>query len=61
VFVPFAGGSPSGQVEDFLVGFLNDRGQAQGRPVGVAMDRAGAILVADDVGDIIWRVAPPQP
>lgn len=58
VFVPFANGQPAGSVEDFLTGFLNERGQAQGRPVGVAMDRTGAVLVADDVGNIIWRVAP---
>jgi hypothetical protein len=41
-----------------LTGFLSDRGEAQGRPVGVAMDRAGALLVADDVGNIVWRVMP---
>ena len=57
VFVPFANGRPSGEVQDFLTGFLNENGQAQGRPVGVITDRTGAILVADDVGDIIWRVA----
>jgi len=57
VFVPFAGGAPSGASEDFLTGFLNARGEAQGRPVGVATDRTGAILVADDAGDMIWRVA----
>ncbi|MEZ5994873.1 MAG: sorbosone dehydrogenase family protein [Hyphomonadaceae bacterium] len=57
VFVPFENGAPSGPPEDFLTGFLNERGQAQGRPVGVAMDRTGALLVADDVGDIVWRVA----
>lgn len=58
VFVPFADGRPNGDVQDFLTGFLNADGQAQGRPVGVATDRTGAILVADDVGDIVWRVAP---
>jgi glucose/arabinose dehydrogenase len=57
VFVPFAEGRPAGAVEDFLTGFLNTRGQAQGRPVGVSMDGAGALLVADDVGNIVWRVA----
>lgn len=64
VFVPFSEGHPEGQVEDFLTGFLNARGEAQGRPVGVAMDRTGALLVADDVGNIVWRVAyeePPAP
>ena len=58
VFVPFADGRPSGAVEDFLTGFLNAKGEAQGRPVGVAVDRDGALLVADDVGGIVWRVAP---
>ena len=57
LFVPFADGRPSGEAQDFLTGFLNERGEAQGRPVGVHADRTGAILVADDVGDIIWRVA----
>ena len=58
VFVPFEAGAPAGEVQDFLTGFLNAQGQAQGRPVGVASDRTGALLVADDVGNIIWRVAP---
>jgi len=56
VFVPFSDGQPSGQPVDVLTGFLNDRGEAQGRPVGVAMDRSGALLVADDVGNAVWRV-----
>lgn len=60
VFVPFENGRPSGPPEDFLTGFLNDQEQAQGRPVGVAFDRTGALLVADDVGNIIWRVAPTE-
>ncbi len=58
IFVPFADGKPSGPPQDFLTGFLNARDEAQGRPVGVAQDRTGAILVADDVGKIVWRVAP---
>jgi len=57
VFVPFAGGKPSGPAQDFLTGFLDAKGQAQGRPVGVAFDRTGAVLVADDVGNVVWRVA----
>lgn len=57
-YVPFANGRPSGEVQDFLTGFLNASNQAQGRPVGVATDRTGALLVADDAGNIIWRVAP---
>jgi len=57
VFVPFAGGQPTGAVpQPVLGGFLGDEGQAQGRPVGVALDRRGALLVADDVGNTVWRV-----
>ena len=58
VFVPFSNGKPSGPPQDFLSGFLDKDGKARGRPVGVAVDKAGALLVADDVGNIIWRVAP---
>ncbi len=64
IFVPFAGGQPAGQPVDVLTGFLSDQGTAYGRPVGVAMDRQGALLVADDVGNVIWRVSatvPPAP
>jgi glucose/arabinose dehydrogenase len=56
VFVPFAAGRPAGEPIDVLTGFLDDDGNARGRPVGVALDRAGALLVADDVGNHIWRV-----
>ncbi len=56
IFVPFAGGMPSGKPQDVLTGFLNDKGEAQGRPVGVRIDRQGALLVADDVGNAVWRV-----
>ena len=56
VFVPFAGGKPSGQPIDVLTGFLTADGKAQGRPVGVAIDKRGALLVADDVGNTVWRV-----
>ena len=58
VFVPFAGGKPIGAPEDILSGFVNDNGDARGRPVGVAVDTAGAVLVADDVGNTVWRVTP---
>ena len=58
VYIPFRSGQPSGQPQDVLTGFLNDKGDALGRPVGVAVDFSGAILVADDVGNIIWRVSP---
>jgi glucose/arabinose dehydrogenase len=57
VFVPFSNGMPSGPPEPFLTGFLSTSEEAQGRPVGVAIDRTGALLVADDVGNIVWRVA----
>lgn len=61
VFVPFSHGRPSGLPVDVLTGFLDAKGEAQGRPVGVAIDKRGAVLVADDVGNTIWRVtaAPP--
>jgi glucose/arabinose dehydrogenase len=58
IFVPFANGRPAGQPEDILSGFLDAEGNARGRPVGVAVDGKGALLVADDVGDTIWRVTP---
>ena len=58
IFVPFANGKPSGKPLDVLTGFLNDKGEAQGRPVGVRIDREGALLVADDVGNTVWRVTP---
>ncbi len=56
IFVPFANGKPSGPPEDFLTGFLTAKDEARGRPVGVAFDRAGAMYVADDAGNAIWRV-----
>ncbi len=61
VFVPFASGKPTGQPIDVLTGFLSEDGTARGRPVGVALDGRGALLVADDVGNIVWRVAPAPP
>ena len=56
VFIPFANGRPSGQPVEVLGGFINDEGEARGRPVGVALDKRGALLVADDVGNVIWRL-----
>jgi glucose/arabinose dehydrogenase len=56
IFVPFVGGKPSGDPIEVLTGFLTPQGKAQGRPVGVAIDRSGALLVADDVGNTVWRV-----
>jgi glucose/arabinose dehydrogenase len=58
IFVPFSGGEPSGPPRDILTGFLSADDKARGRPVGVAIDRSGALLVADDVGNRIWRVVP---
>lgn len=57
VFVPFAEGKPSGPPQDILTGFVSSEDEALGRPVGVAIDASGALLVADDVGNKIWRVA----
>jgi glucose/arabinose dehydrogenase len=57
VFVPFVNGTPSGPPIDVLTGFLNQDGDAQGRPVGVTIDKAGDLLVADDVGNAVWRVS----
>jgi glucose/arabinose dehydrogenase len=56
VFVPFAAGRPAGAMIEVLTGFLSAEGKAQGRPAGLALDRSGALLVADDVGNTIWRV-----
>ncbi len=60
IFVPFNDslikGQPSGAPIDVLTGFLSDKGEAYGRPVGVALDKQGALLVADDVGNVVWRV-----
>ena len=58
IFVPFARGHPDGPAEEVLTGFLNPKGEAYGRPVGVVIDRRGALLVADDVGNVVWRVTP---
>jgi len=58
IFVPFKDGKPSGAPQDVLTGFLNDKGEAEGRPVGVRIDKEGALLVADDVGNTVWRVTP---
>jgi len=61
VFVPFRDGAPVGQPVEVLTGFVSPDGDAWGRPVGVAMDRRGALLVADDVGNAIWRVTSARP
>jgi len=58
VFVPFKDGMPNGKPVELLGGFVNKDGDAYGRPVGVAVDKKGAVLVADDVGNVIWRIVP---
>jgi glucose/arabinose dehydrogenase len=57
VFVPFRDGRPQGAPVDVLTGFVDADGNARGRPVGVAIDRQGDLLVADDVGNVVWRVS----
>jgi glucose/arabinose dehydrogenase len=56
VFIPFSMGRPQGLPIDVLTGFVSEKGEARGRPVGVAVARDGALLVADDVGNTVWRV-----
>jgi len=56
VFIRFAGGRPVGRPFNFITGFVDGNGKAHGRPVGVAVDRTGALIVADDVGNTVWRV-----
>ncbi|MFL5024248.1 MAG: PQQ-dependent sugar dehydrogenase [Microvirga sp.] len=60
VYVPFANGKPAGKAQDVVTGFLEDD-QARGRPVGVAIDGTGALLIADDAGNAVWRVAASAP
>jgi glucose/arabinose dehydrogenase len=57
VFVKFAKGHPTGMPADVLTGFLDAKGRAHGRPVGVVIDKSGGLLVADDVGNAVWRVS----
>jgi glucose/arabinose dehydrogenase len=57
VFVPFERGMPHGTPVEVLSGFVDREGNALGRPVGVAIDKSGALLVADDVGNTVWRVS----
>jgi glucose/arabinose dehydrogenase len=56
IFVPFSDGHPSGMAQDVVTGFLNSSNEARGRPVEVAIDKSGALLIADDVGNTVWRV-----
>ncbi len=61
IFVPFKHGMPNGDPQDILTGFVNANDEAMGRPVGVAIHTSGALLVADDVGNKVWRVVPVGP
>jgi glucose/arabinose dehydrogenase len=56
IFVPFKDGRPSGMAQDVVTGFLSPENKARGRPVGLAIDKSGALLIADDVGNAVWRV-----
>ena len=56
IYVPFTDGKPSGMPKDVVTGFLDSNEHARGRPVGLALDKSGALLVADDVGNTVWRV-----
>jgi len=57
VYIPFVGGHPAGPPQDFVTGFLDQSGHARGRPVGLAVDRSGGLLIADDLGNTVWRVS----
>jgi len=58
IYVAFENGNPVGMPKDILTGFVNAEGEAEGRPVSVIEDKTGALLVSDDVGNVIWRVTP---
>ena len=58
MFVPFTDGRPTGSIKVVLFGFVDADGNARGRPVGVAVDGRGGLLVADDVGNSVWRITP---
>jgi glucose/arabinose dehydrogenase len=57
IFVPFANGRPNGPAQDVVTGFLNADEKSRGRPVGLAIDKSGNLLIADDVGNTVWRVS----
>jgi glucose/arabinose dehydrogenase len=61
IWVPFSGGHPSGMAQDVVTGFLNTDDKSRGRPVGLALDKTGALLIADDVGNAVWRVSAAGP
>ncbi len=56
IYIPFENGVPEGEPEEVVGGFLSPEGQARGRPAGMALDGTGALLIADDVGNVVWRV-----
>jgi glucose/arabinose dehydrogenase len=56
VYVPFKAGHPDGKAQDVVTGFLGDHNDVHGRPVGLALDKQGGLLIADDVGNTVWRV-----
>lgn len=58
IFVPFSNGRPAGDPVDFVTGFIDADGKTRGRPVGVTVDPAGALIVADDLSNTVWRVTP---
>jgi glucose/arabinose dehydrogenase len=60
VFIPFSAGRPAGEPVDFVTGFLGQDGRARGRPVGVTLDPRGALIVADDLSNVVWRISPSQ-
>ncbi|RYD85864.1 MAG: sorbosone dehydrogenase family protein, partial [Sphingomonadales bacterium] len=57
IFIPFANGRPSGTPRDVVTGFLDKDEKARGRPVGLGVDKTGALLVADDLGNTVWRIS----
>jgi glucose/arabinose dehydrogenase len=61
VYVPFSNGRPAGPPQDVVTGFVSEDAKTRGRPVGVALDRTGALLIADDVGNTVWRVSAGSP
>jgi glucose/arabinose dehydrogenase len=61
IYVPFQGGRPSGPPQDVVTGFVTPDSKSRGRPVGVALDRSGALLIADDIGNVVWRVTSAGP
>ena len=61
VYVPFSDGRPNGMAQDVVTGFLSPDGKIRGRPVGLAIDRSGALLIADDTGGVVWRVSAAVP